>query len=262
MSEPILSAALDVERLRADFPILQTILRGREPLAYLDNAASTQRPRQVIDAIVHCFEHEYANVHRGIHWLSERSTDRFEQRASGCDNSLAPRQWKKSSSPTAPRKASTSWPAPGATRIYGPAMKCFSRRLEHHANIVPWQQLAERRGITLRWAPIDDRGCLVLDALDELLTDRTRLVAVTAVSNVLGVENPVAEIVARAHAVGALALVDAAQSVPHQVTDVRCSAPTFSPSADTRCSVPREWECSMAGASCSKPCRLFWAEAA
>ena len=213
--------------LCADFPILSTLLHGNVPLVYFDNAATTQRPRQVIQALVDVYERQYANVHRGIHWLSDQSTDLFEDARAKVQRFIGA---------AAPEEVIFTH---GATeginlvaRSWGDANvragdEILLTEMEHHANIVPWQQLAERTGAVLRWAPVTDQGELALEQLAALLSPRTRLVAVGAVSNVLGTINPVAEIVRLAHDAGALVLVDAAQSVPHQATDVQALGADF-----------------------------------
>ncbi len=216
---------LDVERIRGDFPILGTLLhasadRPGVPLAYLDNAASTQRPRQVIQSIVDVYEKHYANVHRGIHSLSDQTTDLYEQArekvrafigAASTDEIIFTRGATESINLVA-----RSW---GDANLR-PGDEILLSEMEHHANIVPWQQAAERTGASVRFLPISDDGQLRLDTLDEFLTPKTKLVAVAAVSNVLGTINRLAEIIERAHQTGAVVLVDAAQSVPHAVTDV------------------------------------------
>ena len=218
-------ASLDVERIRAEFPILATMLHAKEgsagvPLAYLDNAATTQRPRQVVQAMVDVYEKHYANVHRGIHWLSDQSTDLFEEARGKVAAFIG--------APSTEQAIFTHGATEGinlVARSWGDANvragdEILLTEMEHHANIVPWQQLAERTGAVIRFLPITEDGRLALDKLDEHLTPRTRLVAVTAVSNVLGTINPVREIARRAHEAGAVVLVDAAQSVPHTKTDV------------------------------------------
>jgi cysteine desulfurase/selenocysteine lyase len=227
-----LSTALDVDRLRADFPILSSVLHagpGRPgvPLAYLDNAATTQRPRQVIQAIVDTYEKHYANVHRGIHWLSDQSTDLFEEtrgkvRAFINAPSLEEVIFTHGTTESI-NLVARSW---GDANLR-PGDEILLTEMEHHANIVPWQQAAARTGAIIRFLPITDDGQLALDQLDRLLTPRTRLFAVAAVSNVLGTINPLAQMIERAHQAGALVLVDAAQSVPHQKTDVQSLAADF-----------------------------------
>jgi cysteine desulfurase/selenocysteine lyase len=207
--------------LRADFPILQQTVHGDRPLVFLDNAASTQRPRQVIDVLRRVYERDYANVHRGIHTLSERSTEQYEdarEKARDFIGAANAREIIFTSGTTAGiNLVARSW---GEANIRA-GDEIILTTMEHHSNLVPWHQLAERTGAVLKHVPITDDGLLILDELDKLLTGRTRLVAVCSVSNVLGTINPVREIARRAHAAGALVLVDAAQSVPHIPTNVR-----------------------------------------
>ena len=211
---------LDPHSLRSDFPILSKSIHGDKPLVYLDNAATTQRPRQVIDAIVHMYESEYANVHRGIHWLSDQSTDRYEDARKKVQRLINAERLTEviftTGTTSAINLVASSW---GGTNIKS-GDEIILTEMEHHANLVPWQQLAERTGCILKHIPITDDGQLIVDELDTLLSDRTKLVAFTAVSNVLGTVNPVKEITARAHQAGAVVLVDAAQGVPHGETDV------------------------------------------
>ena len=212
---------LDLDRIRADFPVLAEKVHGDEPLAYLDNAASTQRPLAVIQAMDEAYEHYYANVHRGIHTLSELSTEKFEGAREAVQRFINAKSTLEivftSGTTSAINLMARSW---GDANIKA-GDEILLTEMEHHSNIVPWHQLAARTGCKVRFLPITDQGQLRLDLLDEHLTPRTRLVAVAAVSNVLGVINPIAEISARAHAAGALVLVDAAQSVPHMTTDVQ-----------------------------------------
>jgi cysteine desulfurase/selenocysteine lyase len=213
-------AVLDVERIRRDFPILQRKVHGRV-LVYLDNAASTQKPRQMINALKRFYESDYANIHRGVHLLSQVATDQYEaarikaQRYinAGCHCEVI-----------FTRGATESINLVAAT--YGRANvkegdEILITAMEHHSNIVPWQMLCEERGARLRVAPIDDQGELILEEFDRLLTPRTKLAAVVHVSNVLGTVNPVKEIIAMAHAKGVPVLVDAAQSAPHVKIDVK-----------------------------------------
>lgn len=212
---------LDVERLRRDFPILSTIIHGDQPLIYLDNAATTQRPRQVIQTLVDVYEKHYANVHRGIHWLSEQSTDLYEVARETVRRFINANQRHEIIFTTG-----TTFGINLVARSWGDANvragdEILLSVMEHHANIVPWQQLAARTGCTLKFIPISDDGLLEWPAFESLLSERTRLLAITAVSNVLGTINPIAEMVRRAHQVGALVLVDAAQSAAHSRTDVQ-----------------------------------------
>jgi cysteine desulfurase / selenocysteine lyase len=219
-----LSASIDRSKLlppslRADFPILEQTVHDGHPLVFLDNAASTQRPRQVIEVLRRVYERDYANVHRGIHTLSERSTEQYE------DARDKARQFIGAEKPT--EIIFTSGTTAGinlVARSWGDANvkagdEILVTTMEHHSNLVPWHQLAERTGAKIKHIPITDDGTLILAELDTLLTDRTKLVSVASVSNVLGTINPVRQIADRAHAAGALVLVDAAQSVPHLTTN-------------------------------------------
>jgi cysteine desulfurase / selenocysteine lyase len=221
-----MKTSLDIERIRSDFPILQERMHLRDgsngvPLVFLDNAASTQRPRQVIDAISHVYEHSYANVHRGIYELSERATELYEQAREKVRSLL-----NAADSAEIIFTRGTTESINLVARSWGDANlragdEILLTEMEHHANIVPWHQVAERTGAVVKFVPITDDGQLILESFDSLLTERTKLVAVTAVSNVLGTINPLEQIIERAHAVGALVVVDAAQSVPHLATDVQ-----------------------------------------
>jgi cysteine desulfurase/selenocysteine lyase len=215
------------ESLREDFPILQQKVHGDRPLVFLDNAASTQRPRQVIDVLRRVYERDYANVHRGIHTLSERSTAQYEEAREKVRAFInAPRVEEvifTQGSTDSINTVARSW---GDANVKA-GDEIVLTTMEHHSNLVPWQQLAARTGAVLRHIPITDDGLLVLEEFDRLLSAKTKLVAVASVSNVLGTINPIAEIARRAHAAGALVLVDAAQSVPHQATDVQALGVDF-----------------------------------
>lgn len=211
---------LDTAKLRADFPILSRKIHGDKPLVYLDNAATSQKPRQVIQTMVEAYENDYGNIHRGIHTLAERATELFEQaRCKVCQflGASSPGEIIFTSGATAAiNLVARSW---GDAHLR-PGDEILVTEMEHHSNLVPWHQLAQRTGAAIRWIPLTDDGRLAMDAIDRVLGPRTRLVAVTAVSNVLGTINPVEEIIRRAHEVGAVVLVDGAQSVPHQKTNV------------------------------------------
>jgi len=215
------TSRLDVQSLRNDFPILSTKIHGDKPLVYLDNAASTQRPRSVIDAMTTAYEEQYANVHRGIHWLSELSTDLYENARETVQRFVNARRNHEivftSGTTASINLVARSW---GDANV-GQGDEILLTEMEHHSNLIPWQQLAQRTGCTIKFVPLTDDGLLVLDALDDLLSERTKLVSVVAVSNVLGTINPLETIIKRAHDAGALVLVDAAQSVPHGATDVQ-----------------------------------------
>jgi cysteine desulfurase/selenocysteine lyase len=219
--QPEAASPLDVEAIRRDFPILQTMLGDNTPLVYLDNGASTQRPKQVIEAMVEAYEHYYSNVHRAGHRLAVESSAHYESARESV------RQLLNARSPT------EIIFTPGTTaginlvaRSWGDANvkagdEILLTLMEHHSNIVPWQELAQRTGCKIRWAPITDDYRIDLDEFEKLLSPRTKLVAVTAVSNVLGTINPIDQIIEVAHAAGAVVLIDAAQAVPHEPVDVR-----------------------------------------
>ncbi|WP_336995693.1 cysteine desulfurase SufS [Leclercia sp. UBA7405] len=209
-----------VEKVRADFPVLTREVNGL-PLAYLDSAASAQKPAQVIDAEAEFYRHGYAAVHRGIHTLSAEATQRMENvrnQAAAFLNARSPEELVFVRGTTEGiNLVANSW---GNASVHA-GDNIVITQMEHHANIVPWQMLCERVGAELRVIPLNQDGTLQLAQLDALLDERTRLVAVTHISNVLGTENPLAEIVAKAHQVGAKVLVDGAQAVMHQGTDVQ-----------------------------------------
>lgn len=209
-----------IEAIRADFPILQREVNGR-PLAYLDNAATSQKPLVVLQAMDDYYRLRNANVHRGVHTLSEEATALYEGargRIARFINAPSSKQVIFTRNATeAVNLVAYSW----GLATLKPGDEVLITQMEHHANIVPWQLITQRTGATLRYVPLDPQGTLRLDLLDELLTERTKLFAFVAMSNVLGAINPVAELAARAHSVGALALVDGAQSVPHLPVDVQ-----------------------------------------
>jgi cysteine desulfurase/selenocysteine lyase len=206
--------SLDVETIRKDFPILETEAHGK-PLIYLDSAATSQKPRQVIDREVRFYETENANVHRGVYDLSERATAAYEGAREACARFIgasSPRSIVFTRGTTESiNLVRYTW----ARANVGEGDEVLVTEMEHHSNLVPWQLLCQENGATLRHLPIDDEGRLRMDLLSELITERTKLVCVSAMSNVLGTINPVRAIADAAHAVGALIVVDAAQGVPH-----------------------------------------------
>jgi len=215
-----------IEDIRSDFPILRREVNGH-PLAYLDNAATSQKPLAVLDAMDDYYRRTNANVHRGVHTLSEEATELYEGargRIARFINASSSKEVIFTRNATeAINLVAYSW----GLDTLKPGDEVLITQMEHHANIVPWQLICQRTGATLRYVPIDAKGTLRLDLLDELLTERTRLFAFVAMSNVLGTINPVVELVERAHAVGALALVDGAQSVPHLPVDVQALSGDF-----------------------------------
>jgi len=218
-------AALDVANIRADFPILGREVHGR-PLVYLDSAASSQKPRAVIEAMSDYFAAHHANVHRGAHQLSVEATDAFEAaRAKVARFAGAERPDEivfTRGTTEAINLVAYAW-----GRSLGPGDEIVLTVMEHHSNIVPWQLLAERSGARLRFATLTPEGRLDLDHLASLVGPATRLVGVTHVSNTLGVMNPVADIASLAHEAGALCLVDGAQAAPHGAADVQAAGCDF-----------------------------------
>jgi cysteine desulfurase/selenocysteine lyase len=220
------ATAFDVAALRAEFPALQQLVHGK-PLVYLDNAATAQKPREVIAALRDYYDHDNANVHRGVHALAERATlayDAAREAVRGHLNAASPREIVFT------RNATESINL--VARAWGDANvrkgdEVLITVLEHHSNIVPWQLLCERTGATLRAVPIDERGDLRMDELERMVTPRTKVVAVTHQSNALGTITPVAEIIAIAHKTGAKVLVDGSQAAVHLAVDVRALAADF-----------------------------------
>ena len=212
------AATFDVDAIRAQFPILQRQVNGR-PLVYLDSAASAQKPRAVIDAMVGAMEGSYANVHRGLHTLANETTEAFEAaRASVARLINAPSPDEVVFTKGATEAINLVAASFGAS--FGAGDEVIVSELDHHANIVPWHFLRERAGVVLRWVPVRDDGSLDMDAYRALLGPRTRMVALTHMSNVTGWMAPGREIVDAAHAVGAAVLLDGCQSVVHEGVDV------------------------------------------
>ena len=212
---------LDAHRLRADFAYLEDLVNGK-PLAYLDSAASTQKPRQVLDALREVYEHSYANVHRGVYRLAERATEAFEgarEKARAFVNASSTREIVFTRNATeALNLVAYAW---GLDNL-GPGDLVVVTELEHHSNFVPWQYVAQRQGAGFRYIPIDDSGELQLDALERIASEgRVKVVANSLVSNSLGTINPVEKLAAWAHEQGAIMVVDAAQAAPHRPIDVQ-----------------------------------------
>jgi cysteine desulfurase/selenocysteine lyase len=214
------TSALDVSAIRHDFPILDQEVNGHR-LVYLDNAASSQKPRPVLDALLRYYERDHANVHRGLHELALRATEAYEGARATAARFLGAGDPAEivfvRGTTEAINLVASAW---GPANV-GEGDEILLTVLEHHSNIVPWQLLAQRTGARLRYLDIDDDGRLRLEQLDDLLSERTRLVGVAHVSNGLGTINRVEEIVEAAHEVGALVLVDGAQAAPHMPLDVR-----------------------------------------
>ncbi|MFJ6796896.1 cysteine desulfurase [Streptomyces sp. NPDC091268] len=221
------ASRLDTAKIRADFPILQRVLRSGAPLIYLDSAATTQKPLQVLDAERDFYLNHNAAVHRGAHQLAEEATEAFEDARAAVAAFVSARQDEVVFTKNATEGINLVAYALGGSGRIKAGDKIVVTEMEHHANLVPWQELARRTGATLEWFPLTDEGRLDLSGIDDLITDSTAVVALTHQSNVLGTVNPVAAIAERAHRVGALVLVDAAQSVPHRPVDVSALGADF-----------------------------------
>jgi cysteine desulfurase/selenocysteine lyase len=220
MDTKIIQSGYDVEAIRRDFPILSREVYGK-PLVYLDNGASAQKPQAVIDMVTHTYSNEYANVHRGLHFLSNATTDAYEKaresvrrflNASSVDEIVFTK--------SATEAINTVAYGYGMPNI-GEGEEIVLSIMEHHSNIVPWHFIRERQGAKLVWVPVDDQGAFHLEEFENRLTDRTKLVAITHMSNVLGTVTPVKEIVRIAHARGIPVLVDGSQGAVHLPVDVQ-----------------------------------------
>jgi len=217
IQQPV-AAAFDVEQVRADFPILSRQVHGK-PLVYLDSAASAQKPLAVIEAMSRAMTHSYANVHRGLHTLANETTDAYE----------AARQKVAAFIGATPSEIvftkggteAINLVAAGIGMSLGEGDEVLLTEMEHHANIVPWHFLRERKGVVLKFVPVSDQGVLDLEAFQRLLGPRTRVVALTHISNVLGTVNPIASLTAMAQAAGAKVLIDGCQGVVHTPLDVK-----------------------------------------
>ena len=251
----------ELEVIRKDFPILERTLAGGQPLVYLDSANTSQKPQVVIDTMVDHLERHNANVARAMHQLGAESTEAFEaarDKVAAFIGAPEPRRGDLHQERLRGAQPGRQHPRLGARRRWqiGAGDEVVITEMEHHSNIVPWQLLTERTGATLRWFGLTDDGRLDLSNIDELINERTKVVSLTWVSNMLGTVNPVAEIARRAHEVGAIVVVDASQAVPAAAgRRGRAAAPTWSPSPATRWSARPASACSGAAASCSTSCR-------
>ena len=210
----------DVEKIRADFPILSKTVYGK-PLVYLDNAASAQKPKSVLDRMVYAYENEYANVHRGLHYMANAATEAFEHaretvrafiNAESTDEIIFTRNATEAMNLVA---------SSVGQMVLKPGDEIILSIMEHHSNIVPWHFLRERHGAVIKWIPCDDDGNLDMEAFEKLISPRTKIVAITQMSNALGTINPIADIIRIAHAHGALVMVDGCQGSVHLEPDVR-----------------------------------------
>ena len=214
------SAGLDVARLRSDFPILRLKVNGN-PLAYLDNAASSQMPQPVLDRLIRYQTQEHSNIHRAVHYLSETATAAYEGARGRIQKFINAREAREVIYTRGTTDAVNLVMHGFGRAFFGRGDEIILSQLEHHSNIVPWQMLRDEKGCTLRVVPCNDAGELLLDEYAALFNERTRLVAVTHVSNALGTVNPIKQMIAQAHARGVPVLVDGAQAVPHLAVDVQ-----------------------------------------
>jgi cysteine desulfurase / selenocysteine lyase len=211
---------LDIQKIRADFPILSQKVRGKQ-LVYLDNAATTQKPQVVIDAISKYYSEQNSNIHRGVHFLSQQATTAYEDARKNIQQFI--------NAPKAEQIIFTKGTTDGINLVAHSFGKAFVKQgdeiiisaLEHHSNIVPWQMLCEDRGATLKVIPINQKGELLIEEFKKLLSPKTKLVAVNHISNTLGTINPIEEIISLSHSVGAKVLIDGAQAVAHTRVDVQ-----------------------------------------
>ncbi|MFC1583505.1 cysteine desulfurase [Candidatus Neomarinimicrobiota bacterium] len=228
MKPPI--ATWDIDKVRREFPALHQLMNGK-PLVYLDNAATTHKPRQVIDAITHFYERDNANVHRSIYELGERATRAYEAVRQTVADFISAPDWRSIVFTKGATEAINLVAYAWGRRNLKRGDEILVTEMEHHSNLIPWQLLARDTGAMLRYIPLHHDGTLQLDELDGLLSAKTKIVAVVHKSNVFGTVNPIEEITRQAHAVGALVLVDGAQSVPHlkvNVQDLDCDFLAFS----------------------------------
>ena len=219
------TATLDIEAIRADFPILRRQVKGH-PLVYLDNAATTQKPQVVIDALVHYYSHSNANIRRGLHTLAEEATAAYEavrDQVATFIHAASPREVIFTRNTT----ESLNLVAYTLGQRLRADDEILLSGMEHHSNLVPWQLLAARRGVRLRFLDVDEQGELSLDQARAMIGPRTRIVSVTQMSNVLGTINPIEKLAELVHAAGALLVVDGAQSVPHMPVDVQALGADF-----------------------------------
>ncbi|MFH8381982.1 cysteine desulfurase [Kitasatospora sp. NPDC018058] len=231
MTHTPLSGLLDTDAIRKDFPVLQRVLHEGKPLVYLDNAATSQKPRQVLEALTAYYERHNANVHRGVHVLAEEATALYEgarDKVAAFINAPSRNEviFTKNASESLNLVANMLGWADEPYRVDADS-EIVITEMEHHSNIVPWQLLSQRTGAKLKWFGLTDEGRLDLSNIDELITEKTKVVSFTLVSNLLGTINPVETIVRKAQSVGALVVIDASQAAPHMVLDVQALEADF-----------------------------------
>lgn len=211
---------IDIQKIRAQFPILNQEINGK-PLIYFDNGASSQKPKAVIDALVKYYTHDHANVHRGVHTLSQRATDQFEEVRRKTQRFINAAHDHEVIFTRGTTEAINLVASSFSKLFLNEGDEIIISTMEHHSNIVPWQMACDQYGAVLKVIPIDEKGQIIMDRFDELLTSNTKMVAVNHVSNTLGTINPIEEIIYKAHKVGAAVLIDGAQSCPHIKIDVQ-----------------------------------------
>ncbi|MFJ3215803.1 cysteine desulfurase [Kitasatospora sp. NPDC086801] len=226
-----MTGLLDTDAIRKDFPVLQRLLHDDKPLVYLDNAATSQKPRQVLEALTNYYERHNANVHRGVHVLAEEATALYEgarDKVAAFVNAPSRNEviFTKNASESLNLVANMLGWADEPYRVDADS-EIVITEMEHHSNIVPWQLLSQRTGAKLKWFGLTDEGRLDLSDIDELITEKTKVVSFTLVSNLLGTVNPVETIVRKAQSVGALVVIDASQAAPHMVLDVQALEADF-----------------------------------
>src|SRR5215210_625603 len=220
MHPAVANGSYDVNRIREDFPILSMEVYGK-PLIYLDNAASAQKPKAVLDRIQYAYTHEYANVHRGLHYLANAATEAYEGAREKVRGFLNAGRLEEIIFTRNATEAINLVAYTFARERIQPGDEIVLSIMEHHSNIVPWHFLRERQGAVIKWAPVDEEGNFLIDEFEKLLTPRTKLIAITHMSNMLGTYVPVKEVVRIAHARGIPVLVDGAQGAVHLDVDVR-----------------------------------------
>ncbi len=216
----MVDAALDIEAIRKQFPILHQEVNGK-PLVYFDNAATSQKPQSVIDALTHYYNTDNSNIHRGIHTLAERATTAFEDTRKAVAKFLNANEVEEVIFTKGTTEGINLVAATFGRKFINAGDEVIVSALEHHSNIVPWQILCEEKGAALKVIPVNEKGELIFDEYVKLLSDKTKLVSVNYISNALGTINPVKEIIVEAHKVGAKVLIDAAQAAPHVKLDVK-----------------------------------------
>tara|TARA_B100000809_G_scaffold230223_1_gene244374 strand:- start:6456 stop:7712 length:1257 start_codon:yes stop_codon:yes gene_type:complete len=211
---------LDIQKIRSDFPILSREVNGK-PLVYLDNGASSQKPQQVIDVISHYYEHENSNIHRGVHTLSQEATTAYEDSRKTVQTFINAEHDHEVIFTAGTTDSINLIASSFGKKFLEKGDEIIISTMEHHSNIVPWQMICEEKGAILKIVPINDKGEFLMEEFEQLLTEKTKLVAVTHVSNTLGTINPVKEIIEKTHQNGSLVLIDGAQAVPHTKVDVQ-----------------------------------------